>query len=289
MSAQGVVPHLAPIPSFPFPERAVHALAYATSYAEWRVKPAGKQLRFDDVDAQRLRAIVERTLAEGGGWLHPIDWRDLLTAAHVPVAAMEFVSNREDAVDAAMVLDFPVALKAHGPGLLHKSDRGAVILGLTNESAVHDAYTELQEMLGESMTGAIVQKMVHGGVEVMVGATADPSFGHVMAFGAGGTLVELLADVAFRIHPLTDTDIDDIVQHTRVSNLLRGVRGARPADIVALKEIIARLSVLLEICPEIRELDINPLIVSTSGATALDARIRVEPVALHPPSRRVTY
>jgi acyl-CoA synthetase (NDP forming) len=130
---------------------------------------------------------------------------------------------------------------------------------------------------------------VHGGVEVMEGATADPSFGHVMAFGAGGTLVELLADVAFRIHPLTDTDIDDIVQQTRISKLLRGVRGARPADIAALKEIIGRLSVLLEICPEIRELDINPLNVSPSGATALDARIRVESVALDPPSRRVTY
>jgi acetyl coenzyme A synthetase (ADP forming)-like protein len=289
MSAQGVPEHLTPIPSFPFPERAVHALAYATSYAEWRVKPSGKHLHFDDVEAPRLRAIVERTLAQGGGWFHPLDWRDLLTAAHVPVAAMAFVSNREDAVDAAMVLDFPVALKAHGSGLLHKSDRGAVILGLTNVPAVHDAYGELQEKLGESMTGAIVQKMVHGGVEVMVGATADPSFGHVMAFGAGGTLVELLADVAFRIHPLTDADVNDLVQQTRVSKLLGGVRGAAPSDIAALKEIIGRLSVLLEICPEIRELDINPLIVSTSGATALDARIRVEPIALDPPSRRVTY
>jgi hypothetical protein len=246
-------------------------------------------LHFDDVDAPRLRAIVERTLAKGEGWLHPIDWRDLLTVAHVPVAAMEFVSNREDAVDAAMVLDFPVALKAFGPDLLHKSDRGAVILGLTNVSALRDAYADLQKKLGASMTGAIVQRMVHGGVEVMVGASADPSFGHVMAFGAGGTLVELLADVAFRIHPLTDTDIDDLVQQTRVLKLLRGVRGSRPADVMVLKEIIARLSVLLEICPEIRELDINPLNVSAFGAIALDARIRVEPLALDPPSRRVTY
>src|SRR5207245_1784566 len=178
--------------------------AFATSYAEWRVKPHGKHLQFDDINAQHLRAIIERTLVKGGGWLDPIDWRDLLTMAHVPVAAMEFVSDREEAVEAAMVLDFPVALKAHGPNLLHKSDRGGVILGLANESAVRHAYAELQEKLGESMTGAIVQKMVHRGVEVMVGATTDPSFGHVMAFGAGGTLVELVADGAFRIHPLTD-------------------------------------------------------------------------------------
>jgi acyl-CoA synthetase (NDP forming) len=289
MSAQGVPEHLAPIPSFPFPERAVHALACATNYAEWHGKPSGKPLHFDDIDAPHLRAFIERTLAKGGGWLHPIDWRDLLTMAHVPVAAMEFVTDREEAVDAAMVLDFPVALKAYGPDLLHKSDRGAVILGLTNVSAVRDAYAQLQEKLGASMTGAIVQEMVRGGVEVMVGAIADPSFGHVMAFGAGGTLVELLADVAFRIHPLTDTEIDDIVQQTRVSKLLRGVRGARPTDIAALREVIGRLSVLLEICSEIRELDINPLIVSASGATALDARIRVEPAALGAPSRRVTY
>jgi acyl-CoA synthetase (NDP forming) len=139
------------------------------------------------------------------------------------------------------------------------------------------------------MAGAIVQKMAPRGVEVMVGATADPMFGHIVAYGAGGTLVELLADIAFRIQPLMDADVDDMISQARVSKLLGGVRGAAPADVSALKEVIGRVSALLEVCPEIRELDINPLMVLDKGAVAVDARIRVEAIVPGPPSRRVAY
>jgi len=107
--------------------------------------------------------------------------------------------------------------------------------------------------------------------------------------GAGGTLVELLADVAFLIHPLTETDADDIIQQTRVAKLLSGVRGAAPSDVPALREAILRLSALITICPEIRELDINPLKVLEQGAIALDARIRVERIIHAQPSRRIAY
>ena len=281
MGTQGVPAPLSPVPSFPFPERAVAALAHAAKYAEWRRKPMGLVAEFNDIDASKLRAIVDKNIADGGGWLDPIDTHDLLAAAGIPVAAMELASDAEDAVDAALRIEFPVAMKAVGP--LHKTEVGGVKLGLSTVDAVREAY--------KTMPGAevVIQKMVPRGVEIMVGASADTSFGHLIAAGAGGTLIELLNDVAFRIHPLTDSDADEMLQQVRISKLLAGVRGAPPADSAAVKTTLARISALVTICPEIRELDINPLIALQSGAVAVDARIRVEPLYAGSPSRRISY
>jgi len=289
MSTQGVPAPLGSVPSFPFPERAATALARAAKYGEWRRKPAGQVVTFPNVDGRVLRTIVESKITAGGGWLDPVEACDLLRAASIAVPDLELARDEEAAIDAAIRLDFPVAVKAWGPALLHKSDVGGVKLGLEKVAEVHDAYSDLENRLAGEMTGTIVQRMAPRGVEVMVGATSDPSFGHIVAFGAGGTLVDLLADVVFRINPLTDADIDEMVSQAHVSKLLSGVRGAPPADVAALKGVLARLSVLLEICPEIRELDINPLMVLASGALAVDARVRVEAIASAPPSRRVTY
>ena len=287
MSVQGVPAPLAPVPAFPFPERAAAALGRAVKYAEWRRKPAGHVALFADIDERKLRSIVDERLATGGGWLDAISTRELLSASGIEAPGLELVADREDAVDAAIRMDFPVALKAVGP--LHKSDAGGVKLGLDTVAAVREAYDAMKERIGDAMTGAVVQKMAPRGVEVMAGATYDPSFGHIVAYGGGGTLVEILGDLSFRIHPLTDADIDDMIGEARVSKLLRGVRGAPPADTAALKQVMARLCALLEICPEIRELDLNPLIVMQNGTTAVDARVRVEATVPGPPSRRITY
>ena len=289
MAAAGAAALLAPVPSFAFPERAVNALARATSYAEWRRRPIGSVKKLDDVDADQLRTIVDRKLAAGGGWLDPLDTIAMLLAARIPSALAESVTSVFDAVQAAMRMGFPVVVKALGPSLLHKTEAGAVKLNLQDEREVREAYLELESRLGDAMTGALVQQMVPGGVEVMLGATQDPTFGHVVAFGAGGTLVEVLSDVAFRIHPLTDVDAEDMVAEVRTARLLRGVRGAKPADVAALHDILMRLSALIEICPEIRELDINPLKVLEQGAIVVDARVRLEAIVPGPPSRRVTY
>ncbi len=289
MAAAGAPAVLAPVPSFAFPERAVNALARATSYAEWRRRPIGGVKKLDDVDAGQLRVIVERKVAAGGGWLDPLDTIAMLHAARIPSALAESVTSVFDAVQAAMRMGFPVVVKALGPSLLHKTEAGAVKLNLQDEREVREAYLELESRLGDAMTGALVQQMVPGGVEVMLGATQDPTFGHVVVFGAGGTLVEVLSDVAFRIHPLSDVDAEDMVAEVRTARLLRGVRGAKPADVAALHDILMRLSALIEICPEIRELDINPLKVLEQGAIVVDARVRLEAIVPGPPSRRVTY
>jgi acetyltransferase len=123
----------------------------------------------------------------------------------------------------------------------------------------------------------------------MVGATQDPTFGHLVVFGAGGTLVELLNDVAFRIHPLSDVDAHDMLTETRTARLLEGFRGAKAGDITSVEEIVGRVSAIIAVCPEIRELDMNPVKVLENGAIVVDARIRVEAVVPGPPSRRVSY
>ncbi|HEX7420501.1 MAG TPA: GNAT family N-acetyltransferase [Thermoanaerobaculia bacterium] len=289
MSVQGVPAPLSPVPSFPFPERAANALARAAKYAEWKSKPLGNVVEYHDLDEPALRGVIETAIAKGGGWLDSAEVADVLCAARINAPEMKIAMDREAAVDAAICIDFPIALKAFGPALLHKSDVGAVKLGIDNVAAVRSTFADMKERLGEKMTGAIVQKMAPRGVEVMVGATADPIFGHIVAYGAGGTLVELLSDVAFRVLPLMDSDIDDMISQARVSKLFAGVRGAPPADVSAVKEVIGRISALLEVCPEIRELDVNPLMACENDATAVDARIRVEAIVPGPPSRRVAY
>ena len=290
MGVQGVPAPLAPVPAFPFPERAVVALARAAKYAEWKQKPLGNPIDHNALDEKKLRAIIDRRLAAGaGGWLDPIEVRDVLAAAGINAPRLELAKDIEDAVDLAVELECPVALKAYGPDLLHKSDVGGVKLGLENPAEVRGAYCDMTQAIGPAMTGAVVQKMAPKGVEVMIGATADPTFGHVIAYGAGGTLVELLNDVVFRVQPLTDADVDEMIAQARVSKLLRGVRGEKPADTLALKNVIARVSSLLEICPEIRELDINPLKALEKGAVVVDARVRVAPMRPEPPSRRIAY
>ena len=289
MSAQGSPTALKPVPSFPFPERAVAALARATAYAEWRRRPAGKVVKYPDFDRAAMRAIVEKRLASGGGWLEATDVNALFGAAKIAVASVESVSTVYEAVNAAMRMGFPVVLKAQGPELLHKSDVGAVKLGIQDEREMREAYLEMAGRLGTKMQSAIVQQMIPGGVEMMAGATDDPTFGHIVVLGAGGTLVELLADVAFRIHPMTDVDADDMLREIRVSRLLQGFRGSKPCDVAAVREALLRLSAMLDVCPEIRELDINPIKALEQGAIVVDARVRIEPIAARPPSRRIAY
>ncbi|HXH37993.1 MAG TPA: GNAT family N-acetyltransferase [Thermoanaerobaculia bacterium] len=289
MGAAGTPVPLDPVPAFPFPERAVQALAAATRYAEWRRTPVGREVRFDDIDHVRLRSIIDAEIERGGGWLDPLGVAAVLSATGIDAPAIAFARSAEEAMEGAICIGLPVALKAYGPELLHKSEVGGVKLGLGDESKVYAAYEEMASSLGDRMTGALVQAMSPDGVEMMIGATVDPAFGPVIAAGAGGTLVELLNDVAFRLHPLTDADPEAMLSGLRCMKLLHGFRGSKPADMAALRGAILRVSALLEICPEIRELDLNPIKVRESGAVVVDARIRVEKPALTKPSLRIAY
>jgi acyl-CoA synthetase (NDP forming) len=207
----------------------------------------------------------------------------------IPAIRTFVVGDEDEAVARAAASGYPVALKAFGPAILHKSDANAVRLGVANEAAVRAAFADLRSRLGAHMTGVLVQAMATGGVEMFVGGLQDPAFGPVVFCGSGGVLVELFGDATCRLCPVSSAEVDGMLQEVRGARRLRGYRGAPPADEAAFKEVICRVAGLLDGCPEIFELDLNPVSVFARGAAALDVRIRVAPVRPPQLTRRVRY
>jgi acyl-CoA synthetase (NDP forming) len=289
MRSEGAPPALAPIPSYAFPESAALALARVTAYGQWRAKPIVPAPALERFEQDTVRRIVQRVLNRGAGWALADEVQALLTAAGIESAESQVVTDVDAAVRAATRLTFPVALKALGPTLLHKTERRAVSLNILDEAGLRAAYLDFATRFGAEMTAVLVQQMVPRGVEMIVGALHDPVFGPLVACGTGGVLVDVLADTSFRLHPLNATDAVDMVAELRGSRLLRGYRGAGPADEAALREVLLRVSHLVSIAPEIQELDLNPVIVLPSGARVADARVRIESSTMTRRGRRVEY
>ena len=267
-----------PVPSFAFPERAVRAFGRVAEHARWAARPAGTVPEFSDVDLAAARSIVESFLgaSPAGGWLSAAAARRLLETFAVPMVRDVDVSSAIGAGRAAAAVGFPCVLKATGPQILHKSDVGAVRLGLRTARDVRQAFAAMAQRLGDAMRGAVVQPMVSG-VETIAGIVSDPVFGPLVMFGSGGTAVELLGDRSFRILPLTDADAAELVRSIRGAPLLSGYRGAPAADLSSLEEVLLRLAQLADQVPQLAELDLNPLMATPSGAVAVDARIRLVP------------
>ncbi|MEX2394883.1 MAG: GNAT family N-acetyltransferase, partial [Actinomycetota bacterium] len=268
-----------PVPTYPYPEEAARALAKAAAYGRWRAAPAGTRRTFDDLRAEEVAAVIAGSLGQGGGWLGPDDVRRILEHYRISVAPQRVAPSTDAAVAAARDLGYPVALKAVAQGLIHKTDAGAVALDLANDDAVETAASAMAARIMESdgtLLGFIVQRMVPSGVEMLVGVVNDPLFGPVIAVGAGGVTTEVQSDVAVRITPLTDVDVNEMIGTLRTARLLHGYRGSPPTDVAALEDVIHRIGALVEAHPEIAELDCNPVIVSTDSAVVVDARIRVE-------------
>lgn len=273
------------VPVFSSPEPAARALARAARYATWRRRPPGSMPTLDDCDLEAARAVVAGflTASPDGGWLGPDAMTDVLAAVGLPMARNQEVTGAESAGQVAAELGFPVALKAAGTEIVHKSDIGGVMLDLTSAGDVADAYRAMAERIGPTMTGALVQQMAAPGVETIIGVVEDPLFGPLLMFGMGGTATELLGDRSFRILPVTDDDAAELVRSLQSSPLLFGYRGAPMADTRALEELLQRVARLAEAVPEMAELDINPVIVSATGAIAVDARLLARPVPPGPP------
>jgi len=289
MRAEGAPAALAPIPSYAFPESAALALARVTTYGQWRAKPIIAAPSLERFDQDEVRRIVERVLSRTGGWALPDEAQELLTAAGIESAASRVASDVEGAARAATELGFPIALKALGPSLLHKTERKAVCLNIADDAGLRAAYADFATRFGSEMTAMLVQQMVPQGVEMIVGAVRDPLFGPLIACGTGGVLVDVLADTAFRLHPLNATDATEMLDELRGSRLLRRYRGSAPADEQALREVLLRVSELIRVAPEIQELDLNPVIVLTTGAPVADVRLRIETSTRVRQGRRVDY
>ncbi len=275
---QGAGPPASPIPSFRFPEAAARALARSVSYAAWRNRPEGHAVELSGVDAAAARAVAADALRERGeGWLRPDEAARMLAAAGIAQPAYAVATTPDEAAAAAVRIGLPVAVKALAANLIHKTEVGGVALGLATEDAVRAACVDMQTRITTPLDGFLVQQMVEGGVEALVGVVDDANFGPLIGFGLGGTAVEVLNDVAFRITPLTDTDAHDMVRAIRGLPLLEGFRGGPPTDIAAIEDLLLRVSWLVEETPAIAEMDINPVKVFEPGrgASPVDVRIFV--------------
>jgi len=272
----------AKFPVFPFPERAAKALRLAVDYAEWLDEPVGQTVTFDDVDQDRARGIIEGAVGnadDGGIWLDPDDVDGVLEAYGISIPKARVVRSRDDAVAFADEIGGSAVLKVVSPSAVHKSDVGGVALDVSGREEVEAAYAQVTNAVPDPK-GVLVQEFVVGGHEVLIGMVEDPNFGPLMVFGLGGVFVELIGDVAFRIHPLTDVDARTMISEVKSSKLLEGYRGGEKGDVDAVVDTLLRVSALIEDNPGIFEMDLNPVKVGTpgSGVRIVDARIKVRRV-----------
>ena len=289
MTSQGVPAALntgprGTLPTYMFPENAALALSAAVRYGRWRTRPRGMPLRLSPFAHSAVRAVIDRVLANVSGslWLPPGDLATVLGAAGITLAAAEQTTPAE-AVATAERLGYPLVAKIVSPDVLHKSDVGGVILGLDTPAAVASAVETLvacTQRIGARLEGILLQRQVSSGIEALVGVTTDPLFGPLLVCGLGGTLVEVLHDVVFRLTPVSDSDAAEMLTKLRATVLLDGYRGAPPGDREALIALVLRVSALVESVPELQELDLNPVKVLApgDGVIALDGRMRLAPL-----------
>lgn len=291
MMARGAPEELAQggrsVPSYIFPESAARALSRVVDYAEWRKRPRGVVPKLN-VDAEAARTVVTAALErapQDGVWLTAEQCAAVLDAYGILSAPVLFAHSAREAAATARKLGLPVAVKLASATLTHKTDVGGVVLNIRSLAEVERAYKLIRDRLNalgrlDEMQGVTVQAMVEGGVEAIVGVTQDRNFGPLVMLGLGGTLVELVKDVQVRIQPLTDADARDMVRTIKGYRLLQGWRGAPPADVAALEDLLLRVSSMAGDIPEIAELDLNPVRVLGlgDGAVVVDARILIRSV-----------
>jgi len=276
------------VPCYDFPEDAARALAAMVRFHRWRIRPVTGYRTFT-ADREKASALLQRSAANRHGFIpEDIAFR-VLEAYGFPLLPWQAARTPQEAAEAACAIGFPVALKVLSPDIVHKFDIGGVLLHLDSPEAVRRGFEQIQHAVAQhapeaDFQGVIVQKMGARGHELILGVKRDVHFGPIIMAGLGGIYVEVFRDVAFRIAPLRERSAYLMLEETRVSALLHGVRGQPAADIDAVAECLLRLSQLALEQPLVEELDINPLLVYPrgNGAVVVDVRIAVrqsEPAA----------
>jgi acetate---CoA ligase (ADP-forming) len=273
------------VPTYMYPEDAARALARVVRHAAWRRRPTADQPDLGELRVAEAAGVIAQGLDSGPGWLGAEEVARLLNCYGLPVPEWRTVDDPVAAGHAAEELGGTVALKAVGPDILHKTDLGAVKVGLSGGAAVSWEAAQMDEALaagGARRERFIVQRMVEGGVELLIGVVGDAVFGPVLACGAGGVQAEVLKDVSVRLVPVTPLDAGEMLRSLAVYPLLTGYRGAPPADLAGVEDVLLRVSAMVEAHQEIAELDLNPVVATPDRALLVDARVRVEAT---PPSR----
>lgn len=268
---------------FIYPESAVQALGLSYSYSQYKTLEEGRIIKFPEINTEKVRRSVKAAGALKKGWMMPEAVMGLLKEYGIKVAEIKVASSEDEAVLIAEEIGFPIVMKVRSSKIVHKTDIGGIAVGLRDAGEVRLAFREMKEKVEAAgriadMEGVIIQPMVKGGQEMIVGMSTDPFFGPLIMIGVGGVSVELIKDISFAIHPLTDAEPDRMLSQLKSAPLLKGWRGKPPADVNSLKEVLLRFSALIEDFPEIDQMEINPLIVleEGKGCSAVDARIYIK-------------
>jgi acetate---CoA ligase (ADP-forming) len=268
-------------PIYRYPEAAAHALAEMSNYAAWRERDAG---HVPEIEADRKgAAALLKKKAKPGQYLDADTAFRLLEAYGLPIVPWRFVHTAEEALAAATELGYPAVLKVAGRRIVHKSDVGGVALNLRNALEMEGAFGQMSRAVKKlgyepEKEGFLVQSMSAAGKEVILGMTSDPIVGPVLMFGLGGKYVEVMQDVALRVHPITDVDAKEMVESIRGYPLLQGVRGEKGVALSVVHDALLRLSALVADHPEFAEIDLNPVLLTPDPGKCriVDVRIRVK-------------
>jgi acetyltransferase len=268
------------LPVYRFPEEAVETMRIMRQRLRWLEMEHPLPGNLVDVDPAHVRDLISAARQSGHTSLDAAAGRAVLEAYGIRTPKDMLASSPDQAAQFARQIRFPVALKLASPDILHKTEVGGVVLNLADADSVRSAYEAILLRARAAhpkaeIRGIQVQQMVAGGQEVIVGMKRDPAFGPLIMFGLGGVYVEALADVSFRLAPLSPQDAQEMIGEVRAAKLLAGLRGAPPADRSALVDAIVRIGQLAADFPEITELDVNPLLVLPAGQGAWAADVRM--------------
>ncbi|MBA0908203.1 MAG: acetate--CoA ligase family protein [Nitrosarchaeum sp.] len=267
------------VPYYTYAEGAIRALAAMLKFSNWIKTPEGKITEFK-VDKLKAKKIFDKVKKEKRPNLLEEEGQEVLKAYGLPLPKSALAKTEADAIKIAKQIGYPVVMKIASPQIIHKSDAGGVKVNLTNDSEIKEAFKIIisnakKYNKNAEIKGVLIVEMVKGGKELIIGSKLEPGFGPVIMLGMGGIYVEVLKDVTFKLAPVTDKEADDMIVSIKTQKILQGVRGEKPSDVAKLSECIQRLSQLVTDFKEIKELDMNPVLVMEKGkgCKILDVRI----------------
>ncbi|MFB5605635.1 MAG: 4-hydroxybutyrate--CoA ligase [Nitrosarchaeum sp.] len=269
------------VPYYTYAEGAIRTLAAMLKFSNWIKTPEGKIPKFK-VDKLKAKKIFDKVKKEKRPNLLEEEGQEVLKAYGLPLPKSALAKTESDAIKIAKQIGYPVVMKIASPQIIHKSDAGGVKVNLTNDSEIKDAFKTIIANAKKynkkaEIKGVLIVEMVKGGKELIIGSKLEPGFGPVIMLGMGGIYVEVLKDVTFKLAPVTDKEANDMIASIKTQKILQGVRGEKPSDIAKLSECIQRLSQLVTDFKEIKELDMNPVLVMEKGkgCKILDVRIGI--------------
>jgi len=237
-----------------------------------------KNIEVSSMRDPKIDEIFKVAKDEKRNFLYEHEAKKLFSLYDMPVTKIHVAKTEDDAVEAAEKIGYPIVLKIVSPQILHKSDAGGVIVGIKDEQGIRDGFNKIIENAkaykpDAEITGILVQEMAPKGTEIIIGSTTDPTFGPTLMFGLGGIFVEILKDVSFRLAPITKADAEGMLEEIKAAKILDGARGMPPCHKPTLVDILCKTSKMLMECPEVKELDMNPILAYSDGARIVDARI----------------